>query len=157
MHKEEGEMGKGGEEGLSWGHKLNIFNGFTDNYFIGHSISHSVGKKCYITVWFKFLNPTIIMFVIFSIYTERLFSLVYLWMNFIVGFIPSIKLSVKVTRLYTFVVFLLIIFSLSFSRYILMKCFHQCLPIDISMENSFCKIHHNLPTKKFCQCFHLYS
>ena len=67
------------------------------NYFIEHSIGHSIGKKCHVTVQFAFLNLTVISSVILLVYTEELFLSVYLWTNFTIGLIMSVKPSIKVT------------------------------------------------------------
>jgi hypothetical protein len=65
------------------------------NYSIGHSIDHFISKKCHVTVWFTFLNLTIISSVILSVYIDRFFSSVYLGTNFTIRFIPSVNLIVK--------------------------------------------------------------
>jgi hypothetical protein len=119
------------------------------NYSISKSISHSVSKNIMSPYDLFFFNPTIILFVIHSIYTEGFFLLAYIRMYFTVELISLVMNSVKVTRHRTIWLFLFLIFPLQFYQYIPMENFHMCLLMNTRMKNYIGKVHCNISTEKF--------
>jgi hypothetical protein len=109
-------------------------------------------KKCHIAIRFAFLNPTTIPFIILSVYTDELFSSVYLQTNFTVNTV----VGKSYTSSYFFVFFIPSFPIAILSLYISIKYFHQCLSMDIawkSLSVKFTVIHRWI---KFRWCFCLY-
>ena len=80
---------------------------------------------CHVTVRFAFLNFTVIQFVSPSVYTEVLFSSVYLHTNFTVDLILSVKLLVKVTHHRTFLAFFISSFPTAIPLVYTNRMFHS--------------------------------
>jgi len=104
----------GGGESRAPGHKLNITNKLTDR--IIPMVNLSVKISCHHMIFL--LESFVITSIMSFVYIDESFSLRYSWMNFTIGIILSVMLYVKLTRHRIACLFLFLLFSLRFSRYI---------------------------------------
>jgi hypothetical protein len=112
------------------------------------SVDHSVDKNIMSPYDLSFLNLTIILFVIPSVYIEEIFPLAYLWTYFIVGLISSIILSVKVICHYTiwlffFIPYFIVAISSVHTERIVLSVF-----TDGNKDGKFCRLRSSQYTNK---------